>query len=84
MRDDVIPYLEKEKRLLPELEQALSVPVPHFTCIGQGDESYPYTFVGYPKIGGVALEEEGITRIQLATLAPALAAFPQRVAQLPA
>ena len=75
MRDDVIPYLEKEMRLLPELEQALSAPIPHFTYIGQGDENYPYTFVGYPKIGGVALEDERITREQLATLAPALAAF---------
>jgi aminoglycoside 2''-phosphotransferase len=75
LRDDVIPYIEKEMRLLPQLEQALSVPVPHFTYIGQGDEHYPYTFVGYPRIGGLALEDERITREQLATLAPALATF---------
>lgn len=75
LRDDVIPYFEKEMRLLPELEAALSTPVPHFTYIGQGDESYPYSFVGYRKIGGVALEDEFITRAQLAMLAPALATF---------
>lgn len=75
LRDDVIPYLEKEMRLLPELESALSVPVPHFTCIGQGDENYPYTFVGYRKIGGMALEDERITQKQLEKLAPALATF---------
>lgn len=75
LRDDVIPYIEKEMRLLPELEQWLSVPVPHFTYSGQGDENYPYSFVGYPKIGGLSLEDERVTREQLAILAPALATF---------
>ncbi len=75
LRDDVIPYLEKEKRLLPQLEQTLSVPVPHFSYIGQGDEHYPYTFVGYRKIGGLSLEDERVTHEQLLALAPALATF---------
>ncbi|HLI05843.1 MAG TPA: phosphotransferase [Ktedonobacteraceae bacterium] len=75
LRDDVIPYLEKELCLLPQLEQALSVPVPHFTYIGEGDEHYPYTFVGYPKIAGQSLENKQITDEQLMKLAPALATF---------
>jgi aminoglycoside 2''-phosphotransferase len=75
MRDDVVPYLQKELHLLPVLEQALSTPVPHFAYIGHGDASYPYMFVGYRKLGGVALEDESITPEQLAVLAPALAAF---------
>jgi hypothetical protein len=72
MRDDVVPYLQKELHLLPVLEQALSTPVPHFAYIGHGDASYPYMFVGYRKLDGVALEDESITPEQLAALAPAL------------
>lgn len=74
-RDDVIPYLEKEFGLLPVLEPALSTPIPHFEMFGQGDATYPYRFVGYRKLGGVAFEEESITPTQLAGLAPALATF---------
>src|ERR1700730_12960906 len=64
MRDDVIPYLQKELRLLPVLEQALSTPIPHSDFIGKGDTSYPYTFVGYRKLEGVALDDGSITREQ--------------------
>src|SRR5579884_4056470 len=75
MRDDVIPYLEKEMRLLPSLEQSLSTPIPHFEFMGQGDESYPYMFVGYRKLTGIALDDERIAQEQLAKLAPTLANF---------
>jgi len=75
MRDDVIPYLQNELRLLPLLEQALSTPIPHFDYIGHGDANYPYMFVGYRKLGGVALEDESITSEQLVALTPALATF---------
>lgn len=75
MRDDVIAYQQKELRLLPMLEPALSTPIPHFDYIGHGDANYPYMFVGYRKLGGVALEDESITPEQLLALAPALATF---------
>ena len=75
MRDDVIPYLQNELCLLPLLEQALSTPIPHFDFRGQGDSSYPYMFVGYRKLVGVALEDKRITQEQLAALAPTLATF---------
>ncbi len=75
MRDDVIVYLGREMRLLPSLEPTLSAPIPHFAYIGQGDASYPYTFVGYRKLQGRPLEDESITQEQLAALAPALARF---------
>jgi aminoglycoside 2''-phosphotransferase len=61
MRQDVVEYLQKELRLLPVLEQALSTPIPHFDYIGHGDANYPYMFVGYRKLGGVALEDESMT-----------------------
>src|SRR2546429_6248377 len=75
MREDVIEYLQKEIRLLPVLEQALSTPIPHFNYIGHGDENYPFMFVGYRKLGGLALDDVSITPEQLAALAPALATF---------
>lgn len=83
MRDDVIVYLQKEMTLLPVLEQALSTPIPHFEYIGHGDAGYPYAFVGYRKLNGVALEDESITPEQLARLAPALATFLSELHRLP-
>src|SRR5579859_5574347 len=75
MREDVIEYLQKEMRLLPVLEQALSTPIPHFDYLGHGDANYPFMFVGYHKLEGIALEEVSITPEQLTALAPALATF---------
>ena len=75
MRDDVVPYLEKELGLLPVLEPTLSTPIPHFDYIGHGDADYPFMFVGYRKLGGTTLEDESLTPEQLAALAPALATF---------
>src|SRR5712691_11853479 len=75
MRVDVIEYLQKEMRLLPVLEEALSTPIPHFDYIGHGDENYPFMFVGYRKLGGLALEDVSITPEQLVALAPTLATF---------
>ena len=75
MREDVIKYLQKEMRLLPLLEQALSTPIPHFDYLGHGDANYPFMFVGYRKLEGVALEDVSITPEQLTALAPALATF---------
>jgi aminoglycoside 2''-phosphotransferase len=51
------------------------LPIQHFEYIGHGNANYPYMFVGYRKLGGVALEDESITPEQLAALAPTLAAF---------
>jgi len=65
------------------LEQALSTPIPHFEYIGHGNANYPYMFVGYRKLGGVALEDESITPEQLAALAPTLAAFLSELRSFP-
>jgi aminoglycoside 2''-phosphotransferase len=75
MREDVIAYLQKEIRLLPVLEPALSTPIPHFDFIGHGDANYPFMFVGYRKLDGLALDDVRITPEQLAGLASALATF---------
>src|SRR5581483_1975013 len=83
MRDDVVVYLQRELRLLPLLEPALSTPIPHFRYIGQGNASYPYTFVGYTKLQGMALESETITDEQGACLVPALARFLSELHRFP-
>ena len=83
MRDDVIVYLQREIRLLPLLEAALATPIPHFRYIGQGNASYPYTFVGYTKLQGVALESGNIPGEQVARLAPALAQFLSELHRFP-
>ncbi len=75
MRDDVIEPLQREIRLLPVLEQTLSTPIPHFEYIGRGNADYPYTFVGYRKIGGRTLDNPHTTSAQLVLLVPALATF---------
>lgn len=75
MRDDVVAQLERERHVLPKLALTLSTPIPQFEMLGQGNASYPYTFVGYRKLHGVPLEDETITQQQLFTLAPALATF---------
>jgi len=75
MREDVVERLKQELRLLPILEGALSMPIPHFDYIGHGDTEYPYTFVGYHKIGSTPLGAESITPAQLSDLTPALATF---------
>lgn len=75
MRDDVIEPLQRELRLLPILERTLSTPIPHFAYIGRGNADYPYTFVGYRKIGGFALDDPSITPEQHIALVPALATF---------
>lgn len=86
MREDVIEYLQKEIRLLPVLEKALSTPIPHFNYIGHGDENenYPFMFVGYPKLDGLALDNVSITPVQLVELAPALATFLNELHSFPA
>jgi len=75
MRDDVIEPLQRELRLLPALERTLSTPIPHFAYIGQGNADYPYTFVGYRKINGLALDDSRITPAERFTLVPAFATF---------
>ncbi len=83
IREDAVEYLQKEIRLLPALEQTLSTPIPHFDYIGYGDENYPFMFVGYRKLDGLALEDVSITLEQLAALAPALATFLNELHRFP-
>ncbi len=83
MRKDVEVRFQKEIHLLPILEQALSTPIPHFDYIGRGDTEQSYTFVSYRRLEGTLLEDKGITREQLSTLAPALGVFLSELHRFP-
>lgn len=83
MHDDALAYLQKELGLLPALEPTLSTPIPHFSLIGHGTGAYPFTFVGYKKLEGLALEDEQITSAQLMALAPSLATFLSELHRFP-
>jgi aminoglycoside 2''-phosphotransferase len=84
MREDVEERFQREIRLLPVLERVLSTPIPHFDCIGHGDTAeYPYTFVGYRKLGGRPLDDERISQTRLSAFAPALAAFLSELHRFP-
>ena len=51
-RPEIVPGLEKEMALLPQLAPALPVAVPRFEFIGRGGLGADWPFVGYRKIAG--------------------------------
>ncbi len=61
MREDAAERQQQEIRLLPHLVPKLSTPIPRFEYIGRGDGDYPFPFIGYRKLHGIALEEEHIS-----------------------
>ncbi len=75
MREDAAERQQQEIRLLPHLVPKLSTPIPRFEYIGRGDGDYPFPFIGYRKLHGIALEDEHISQEQLLALAPALGTF---------
>ena len=75
MREDVVQRQQQEIRLLPHLVPKLSTPIPRFEYIGRGDGDYPFPFIGYRKLHGIALEDERISQEHLLALAPALGTF---------
>ncbi|HEY7357567.1 MAG TPA: phosphotransferase [Ktedonobacterales bacterium] len=89
-RPDVEAQYEVERALLPELVQALPLPVPQFLYVGDGPPGSGRRFVGYRKIAGVELragdlaaaQPERVAR-QLAEFLSCLHTFPvERAAQL--
>jgi len=67
--------LQKEIRLLRELAETLSVPVPRFDLFCNHKEEWPGQFVGYRKIDGTPLKKELIKPSQSSQLAKQLASF---------
>jgi aminoglycoside 2''-phosphotransferase len=74
-RAAVVPQLEKEIRLLPELSRTISVPVPLFEFVWHEKGESPDLFVGYRKLDGVPFQKEFVTSPQMTHLAQQLARF---------
>jgi aminoglycoside 2''-phosphotransferase len=79
-RAEVMPNIEKELYLLPELEKNLPLAVPHFEFIWWDDPQPENCFVGYQKIPGTPLTktqlESKLIRRQLSEFLSSLHAFP--------
>jgi len=54
-RDDVVPWLEREIALLPELAPTLPLPVPRFSHVCIRASIWPRPFVGYRRLAGQPL-----------------------------
>jgi aminoglycoside 2''-phosphotransferase len=89
-RDDVVPWLQREIALLPELAPRLPLPIPRFTYVWPGKGRWPRPFVGYAKLEGVPFPDPpelpaGWKQMaaQLGAFVSALHAFPvERAAEL--
>lgn len=56
-RHIAVPFVERETRLLPMLEQRLPVPIPSIRFRGKPSALYPYPFHGYPLLPGRRVHE---------------------------
>lgn len=68
-------HLLREMRLLPLLAPLLPLAIPHYTFIAPPSDVYPYTFVGYPFIPGVALQATSEATRNAIWWRPAVGAF---------
>jgi aminoglycoside 2''-phosphotransferase len=82
-RPDVEAQLLREIYFLPELETALSTPIPHFEYAWFGDENYSHPFVGYPKLLGLPIDDETITLQQRTDLISPLTIFINDLSSFP-
>ncbi|MFH2203275.1 MAG: phosphotransferase [Elusimicrobiota bacterium] len=52
-RESADGTLRMELRLLPELEEAVPLPIPSFEFMGRPSKPYPFHFAGYEKMPGI-------------------------------
>jgi aminoglycoside 2''-phosphotransferase len=74
-RRDVEPQYQIERRLLPELANALPLPIPHVAFFWPGGAAYPGIFIGHHLIDGAQLATEHLTPEHTAGLAQQLGQF---------
>ncbi|QHE54005.1 phosphotransferase [Pontibacillus sp. HMF3514] len=51
-KEIAVELLEKEKNLLPVIENKLSLPIPKPIMVGEADHGYPWFFLGYDNVPG--------------------------------
>ncbi|MBO0774499.1 MAG: phosphotransferase [Actinobacteria bacterium] len=56
-RAERVPWLTRETGIMPIIAAALGPKVPAFELIGQPDGLFPYPFVGYRRLPGVAADQ---------------------------
>jgi aminoglycoside 2''-phosphotransferase len=61
---EVVPWLEREIELMSIVERALSGLVPHFEKFGTRSERFPYPFVGYRRLQGLAVDDANGTDVE--------------------
>lgn len=67
--------LQMELRLLPELEEALPLPIPSFDFMGAPSRLFPYHFAGYGKMAGVTAFDAGLPPQKRSSIAQQLGEF---------
>jgi aminoglycoside 2''-phosphotransferase len=67
--------LAVETRLLPELASTLSLPIPHFEFVWNGDDTYDKPFAGHRKIPGTPLAAKDVKSSAAKQLAQQLGTF---------
>jgi aminoglycoside phosphotransferase (APT) family kinase protein len=71
-RASVVPWMEREIKLMPKVEAVIGVPVPRFEKVGHADLGFPYPFVGYRRLPGIQVDQA--TAFDRASLAKSLGA----------
>lgn len=80
-RDDVVPHLRTELRVLPVLRDRLPLAIPEPRWIGEPDDDHPLPFAGYPYLAGVPA---GSLRLDPALVLDAVQPFLDALHALPA
>ncbi|MGB2695727.1 MAG: phosphotransferase [Dehalococcoidia bacterium] len=75
MREACVEPMRKEVRLLPELADALPVPIPRPEYVSHGCEAFGWPFYGYRKIEGTPLSEALLSDQQREAVAGELGRF---------
>ncbi|MBO0818396.1 MAG: hypothetical protein J2P30_24955, partial [Actinobacteria bacterium] len=60
-RAERVPWLTRETGIMPMIAAALGPKVPAFELIGQPDGLFPYPFIGYRRLPGVAADQVPVT-----------------------
>jgi aminoglycoside 2''-phosphotransferase len=82
-REDQEDKIVRESKLLPFLEQKLSVPVPHIEYVWRSQREYTHPFIGYRKLHGIWLDDEMISQEQRNIFLPTLATFLRELHAIP-
>ncbi|WNB90839.1 phosphotransferase [Bacillus sp. NEB1478] len=84
--ESTVPGLRREWKILPELESVIDLPFSKPLFYGEGDENYPFPFLGYPFMRGsfpigLGDEQRAMSAVILAQFLKRLHSFPLETAR---